>query len=51
MASLRQRRLGWKSESGAELIEFALTFPILLLVVLGILEFGLDLADDPSMSA
>ena len=41
MASLRHRRLGWKSESGAELIEFALTFPILLLVVLGILEFGL----------
>jgi Flp pilus assembly protein TadG len=41
MASLRQLRRGWKSESGAELIEFALTFPILLLVVLGILEFGL----------
>jgi len=41
MASLRQLRGGWRSESGAELIEFALTFPILLLVVLGILEFGL----------
>lgn len=38
MNGLRRR---WKSESGAELVEFALTFPILLLVVLGIIEFGL----------
>jgi Flp pilus assembly protein TadG len=41
MASLKRLRLRWKSDSGAELVEFALTFPILLLVVLGILEFGL----------
>ena len=33
-----RRRLG--GERGAELIEFALTLPILLLVVLGIIEFG-----------
>jgi len=31
----------WKSEKAAELIEFALTFPLLLLVVLGIIDFGL----------
>jgi Flp pilus assembly protein TadG len=36
----RFRRLV-RSESGAELIEFSLTLPLLLLIVLGILEFGL----------
>jgi Flp pilus assembly protein TadG len=30
-----------KSESGAEFIEFALAFPLLLLVVLGIMDMGL----------
>jgi Flp pilus assembly protein TadG len=30
-----------KSERGAELVEFALTFPLLLLVMLGIMDFGL----------
>jgi Flp pilus assembly protein TadG len=30
----------WKSERGAELIEFALVFPTLLLVMLGIIDFG-----------
>lgn len=31
----------WSSDRGAELIEFALTFPLLLLVCLGIIDFGL----------
>jgi Flp pilus assembly protein TadG len=31
----------WKTEHGAELIEFAMTFPLLLLVVMGIMDFGL----------
>jgi Flp pilus assembly protein TadG len=30
----------WKCERGAELIEFALVFPTLLLVMLGIIDFG-----------
>ena len=29
-----------KGERGAELIEFALVFPLLLLVILGIVDFG-----------
>jgi Flp pilus assembly protein TadG len=41
MAALTRmlKRLG-RSEAGAELIEFSLTLPLLLLVVLGIIEFG-----------
>jgi len=38
MASVVER---WADESGAELIEFALVFPLLLLVFLGIIDFGL----------
>ena len=34
------RRGIWACEKGAELIEFALIFPTLLLVVLGIMDFG-----------
>jgi Flp pilus assembly protein TadG len=37
MVSLRR---GWKSERGAELIETAITIPILLLIAVGIFEFG-----------
>jgi Flp pilus assembly protein TadG len=40
MASLKRRLARWNDPSGAELIEFALVFPLLLLVVLGIIDFG-----------
>jgi Flp pilus assembly protein TadG len=37
----RATRLGdWTDESGAELIEFAVVFPLFLLVMLGIIDFG-----------
>jgi Flp pilus assembly protein TadG len=37
---LKTARSRWLSEDGAQLIEFALVLPMLLLVVLGIAEFG-----------
>lgn len=39
MAALRSRR-SWTSEDGAELIEFAVVLPLLMLLVLGIIDFG-----------
>jgi Flp pilus assembly protein TadG len=41
MASLLRLLRRARGESGAEFVEFALAFPLLLLVVLGIMEFGL----------
>jgi hypothetical protein len=40
MATLRAGR-GYDQERGSQLIEFALVLPLLLLVVLGIMDFGL----------
>lgn len=39
-ALIRSLRRLVRGQSGAEVIEFALTLPLLLLVVLGIIEFG-----------
>jgi len=41
MATLRSLARRWRADTGAELNEFALVFPLLLLVVLGIVDFGL----------
>lgn len=40
MARIKTFLKRWRSDEGAELIEYALVLPMLLLVVLGIAEFG-----------
>jgi Flp pilus assembly protein TadG len=40
MAQVNTRRSRWANEDGAQLVEFALVLPLLLLVVLAIAEFG-----------
>lgn len=41
MAALTRARASWSDQSGAELIEFALALPLLLLIALGIFDFGI----------
>jgi Flp pilus assembly protein TadG len=38
---MAQVRNGWRSERGAELIEFAVVMPILIFIIAGIFEFGM----------
>jgi len=40
MAALKPRN-PWSAEDGAELVEFAVVAPVMLLVLLGIIDFGL----------
>jgi Flp pilus assembly protein TadG len=40
MAQVKRKLRRWHSEDGSNLVEFALVLPMLLLVVLGIAEFG-----------
>jgi hypothetical protein len=41
MAAVIRSFAVWRDQSGAELIEFAIVFPVLLLTMLGMFDFGL----------
>jgi Flp pilus assembly protein TadG len=41
MASVKRLERRWLAEDGAELVEFALVLPLLLLMLLGIIDFGM----------
>ncbi len=41
MPTQRRRKREWRGETGAELVEMALTLPLILLVLLGLSDFGL----------
>ena len=41
MPTQRRRTRTWRGEAGAELVEMALTLPLILLVLLGLSDFGL----------
>ena len=41
MASMRSLRAWRRAEEGAELIEFMIVFPILMLILAGIMDFGM----------
>jgi hypothetical protein len=41
MAAVKRPVATWRDQAGAELIEFALVFPVLLLTMLGMFDFGL----------
>lgn len=41
MPTQRRRQREWRGEAGAELVEMALTLPLILMVLLGLSDFGL----------